>query len=333
MRPLFALTTLLAAVAGLTFCSSLQAGSAVFMADGKTVLACPHEGAALWSVSTTDGKTTVLDLGKALDGGDLIAISQGAEGKIWLATAQKLFLWKPGSDTAEKVLVIEKGGIQDIQWNPATGDLFLECYGEDVADTTQPHLKALRKGTKELIKAEDAPMMFASTFDAEGRMYFSSDSDLWAGLPDTENDVVSLTAWRAAPLAVLQYDAGSPGSSFTLMDLACAGKSLFMVVSNEVEAMLVQMTKPQVHLGPESPLEKLPIGVPASWKQAAATLQSLKEVPVTGAVSTIFHLCASPDGSQVFFLAYADEDGRRTFRLLDVKTGKIKILAEAPGEG
>ncbi|QIF04085.1 hypothetical protein [Roseimicrobium sp. ORNL1] len=42
------------------------------------------------------------------------------------------------------------------------------------------------------------------------------------------------------------------------------------------------------------------------------------------------HRCSSPDETKVFFFAQSDEDGNKTFRLLDVKTGKIRVLGEAP---
>ncbi|HSI62918.1 MAG TPA: hypothetical protein VLE43_07355 [Candidatus Saccharimonadia bacterium] len=331
MRPL-ASVLLAAALCGQSLSTPLSAAEAAFTADGKTVIALPHDGGRLWSVSLADGRTTVLDLSKHIADEDLGSITPAADGQFWLATPKKLFLWKPGNDSLQKVLTLEHGEFMDINWDPASGDLLAETYGGESETDDEFHLKALPKGGTEFVEAKDAPTMFSAVYDAEGRLFFSSESDLWAGLTSVEDDQLSVTAWRAAPLAVLQYEAGNPGSSFTLVDVAPAGKSLLLTVSNEVEALLVQMPKPQVHLGPEGPLEKLPAGVSARWKQAATALQSLKVLPIKDTLATIFNLCTSSDETQVFFLAHSEEDGKKTFRLLDVKSGKIRVLGEAPSE-
>lgn len=332
MRP-FPSLWLVTALCGLVFPMKIQAAEAAFTEDGKTVLACPHLEAKLWSVSLADGKTTVLDLKNTLeDAEDIVCLSRGPGGKFWVATSQKLFLWKPGEDTAQKVVALEEGGIQDINWNPVSGDLIVQTYSEDDAAAVSL-LKSLPKDGKELVDAADAPDMLSASFDAEGRMFFSSDSDLWAGLASISDDTLTLSAWRAAPLSLLLYEDGNPGSSFTLIDVVPTGKSLIMTVSNEVEARLVQIPKPVVGMGPDGALEKVGPGLAAHWKQAAAALQSLKIVPIKDALAAIFTLCSSPDESQVFFTAHSDEDGKQTFRLLDVKTGKIRVLGEAPAEG
>ncbi|QIF04086.1 hypothetical protein [Roseimicrobium sp. ORNL1] len=331
MRPFASLLLLAAAVCGHVFTSPLHAGEAAFTEDGNTVIALPHDGAKIWSISLADGKTTVVDLGKQIEGEDLHSISPAKEGLFWLATSKRLFLWKPGYATARKVLTLEHGEFTDINADPSSGDLLAETFGGESETDSAFHLRALPKGEMELVDAKDAPAMFSAVYDAEGRFFFSSDSDLWAGLTSTVEEGLSLDVWRAAPLAVLQYERNNPGSSFTLMDIAPAGKSLVMTVANEVEAFLVQIPKPSVHLGPEGPLEKLPIGVPARWKQAATVLQSLKVIPIKESLASIFNLCSSADESKVFFLTHSDEDGKKTFRLLDVKTGKIRVLGEAPG--
>jgi hypothetical protein len=325
MRPL-ASALLAAALCGQFTTSPLPAAEAAFTEDGKTVIALPHEGAKVWSVSLAEGKTTVIDLGKQIDGEDLQSISPASEGQFWISTSKKLFLWKPGSDSAKKVLTLEHGELMDINANPASGDLLVEVFGGESETDSAFHLKALPKGETELVDAKDVPAMFSAVFDAEGSFFFSSDSDLWAGLASTVEEGLSLDVWRAAPLAVLQYEANNPGSSFTLMDIAPAGKSLVMTVANEVEAFLVQIPKPGTDM------EKLPAGVSARWKQAATVLQSLKVIPIKESLATIFNLCSSADESKVFFLAHSDEDGKKTFRLLDVKTGKIRVLGAAPGE-
>lgn len=330
MRPLASVLLLAAAVCGHVFTSPLHAGEAAFTEDGNTVIALPHDGAKAWSILLSDGKTTVMDLGKQLEHEDPHSISPAAEGQFWLATSKKLFLWKPGEESVKKVLTLEHGEFTDIHADPASGDLLVEVSGGESETDTEIHLRALPKDETALVDAKDAPAMFSAVYDAEGRFFFSSDSDLWAGLTSTEEEGLSLDVWRAAPLAVLQYERNNPGSSFTLMDIAPAGKSLVMTVANEVEAFLVEVPKPSVHLGPEGPLEKLPIGVPARWKQAATVLQSLKVIPIKESLASISHLCSSADESKVFFLTHSDEDGKKTFRLLEVKTGKIRVLGEAP---
>lgn len=263
---------LVAAVCGHVFTSPLRAGEAAFTEDGNTVIALPHDGAKVWSISLADGKTIVVDLGKQLESEDLHSISPATGRQFWLATSKNLFLWKPGEESVKKVLTLEHGEFTDINADPASGDLLAETFGGESETDTTFHLRALPKGETELVDAQDAPAMFSAVYDAEGRFFFSSDGDLWAGLTITVEEGLSLDAWRAAPLAVLQYERNNPGSSFSLMDIAPAGKSLVMTVANEVEAFLVQMPKPSVHLGPEGPLEKLPIGVPERWKQAATVL-------------------------------------------------------------
>lgn len=332
MKPLASLVCA-AVLGGRLFISTLPAAEAAFSEDGKTVYACANDGGKLWQVVLADGKTTVLDLSPQLQGDGITAISVATDGRLWLATPKKLFLWKPSENSVTKVLDLEHGEFTDINANPATGDLLVQTFGGEEETDDGLHLKVLPKGQTDLAEAAESPAMLSFVFVAEGRLFFSHAGDLWAGLANVEGEAISLSVWRAAPLALPQYDAGNEGSSFTLMDVAPAGKSLVLSFANEVESFLVQMPKPAVHLGPEGPLEKLPVGVAANWKQAASALQSLKVIATGDAVSTLFNLCSSADESKVFFLAHSEEDGKKTFRLLDVKTGKIRVLGEAPGEG
>jgi hypothetical protein len=127
-------------------------------------------------------------------------------------------------------------------------------------------------------------------------------------------------------------ESGDLGGSKILTAIAPIDKSVYLVLQNKVEAELVKLPKP-AKVDPTEPLKGQPGELKASWKRMAATLQSAEVVGFPGDVADISALCVSPDGARVFFLMLSENDGSKKFKVLETKTGKVKVIGEAPGAG
>jgi hypothetical protein len=281
----------------------------------------------IWSVTVADGKTVVVDLAKELGTEEKpVAITHGPKDVLWVATQHAVWQWRPAEGKMEKKATITGDTIEDIAWNPVSDTLFMSGrFGEG---NPVDGFLALRPGEKEAVEVKlSLTPLFAPAFDKEGRMFFRYQDDLWVGGEVSDGDDVEMSAFRVAPLAQLMSESGELGGSKIITGIAPIEKSVYLVLQNKVEAELVKLPKP-AKVDPTEPLKGQPGELKASWKKMAATLQGAEVVPFPGDVADISALCVSPDGARVFFLMLSDNDGSKKFKVLETKTGKVKVVGE-----
>ncbi len=308
--------------------TSACGADAVFTPDGKTVHACPRSGAKLWSISTTDGKATVVDLEKELGAGEeLQAITGGPKGAYWIATRKSVWLWN-ADGKLEKRTTIEGDSIEDLAYNPVSDTLFIS--GRLGENDSVDSFKALRPGEKEPAEVKlSLDPVIVPAFDREGRFHFRHNDDLWVGAEVSDADDVEMSAYRAVPLGHVFSEVGELRASKIISAIVPVEKSLYIALSSKVEAALIKLPKPSIGKGLE-PLAGQPEELKGIWKRMAGALATVQEIPLPGEISSISGLCASPDGARVFFWTQAGESGDTKFHLLDVKTGKIRVMGEVP---
>lgn len=309
--------------------SNIFASEAVFSADGKSVHVCLPGSNKVATVSLADGKATPVDFGKDLGEEETpVALTYGPKGVVWLATQHGVWHWHPAEKKVEKKAAIPGDTIEDIAWNPKTDTLYISGrLGESKTDP----LIALKSGEKETVEVRlGLSTILVPVFDREGRLFFRSDDDLWVGA-ETEptSDEVDLAAYRLAPLSLLWSEHGDLSGSKIISAIAPAEKSVFMALQNRVETDLIKLPKPKGDVSDN--VQAQPTNPKAAWKKTIATLQSAEVTAFPEHVTSIQGLCASPDGLRLFFVVLY-ENGEKTYRLTDLKTGKTKVIGKVADE-
>ena len=307
--------------------TSAFAGEAIFAPDGKAVYVCAGRGANVWNVAVADGKVTEIDFAKDLGADDEIkAITGGPKGTCWIASRLTLWSWSPAEAKLTRRLALKGEEIDDVAYNPATNTLFITGRFGEAAPFAEG-LRALHGTEKEVTEPRlSLDPLVAPVFDREGRFYFRHESDLWVGAEVPGSDDVMFQAFRAVPLGNVFSEAGMKRGSKVIASIAPAGKGLYVVMGSAVEAELIFLPRPTGGKDPGLG----PAGLKEAWKRMAANLQAATTIPVKGTIASISALCASPDGTQVFFQTLDDDNGERKFRLLETKARKIRVLGDVP---
>jgi hypothetical protein len=312
-----------------TSTSSIPAGEAVFSPDGKSVHVCLAGSNKVTTVSLADGKASAVDFGKDLGEEETpVALTYGPKGIVWLATQHAVWHWQPAEKKVEKKAAVPGDTIEDIAWNPKSDTLYIT--GRQ-AESKGDQLVALKPGEKEIVGVKmGLTTILVPAFDREGRLFFRSENDLWVGSEREPNsDEVEMAAYRVAPLAELVSEHDDLSGSKIISGIAPVDKSVFMTLRNRVQTDLVKLPKPKG--SPDDVLEGHPHSLKATWKRMIATLQSAEVSSFPEHVTSIEGLCASPDGARMFFIVFY-ENGEKTYRLMDMKTGKTKVIGKVADE-
>jgi hypothetical protein len=253
-----------------------------------------------------------IDLRKVL-GGPLRDITLSKSGFILCATKSALWAYDPTTGHCVKVIDAPKGLELDQIAYDSSQEIVLAACGED-----DQQLFCLPKNKGHWVPVYDrrsASVEFP-VFARDGQLFFSSHGDLWTGSLEAQTEptipawnaypglhgasgkwpqpmeLANLSACRCAPLAFLET-ANTTSDSTGLYDVAITPHFVYggySRLNGSVDwGSLLRCKRPDT---------TIPDGSSANGKQAIPLLQTFETI----SDKVCLYLCASPDGSLVFYV-------------------------------
>lgn len=317
---MFHIGFLLPALLALSLPAPARAAQSAFSPDGRHVYIADG---TLTDLDLQSGRATPVAIPQEVTGQkvDVIAITGAGAGRLALLTPRWLIEFTPATRQF-KALPAEPGAgldFTDLAWNPADGYLYLTATSP-MASATPPRceLLCLVTATHKLVpvKMRRVDWLQAPVFDARGHFFYSVHGDLWEGgleydetplhaeapagqKPVTFKMPTWLTGERVAPLARLETQVGNSGST-GVYEIAPATDGLIIHtkrIGGSGWGKILRLATPEAE---------------AERKDGEYQdfLRILASARIIGENGTLAQLCASPDGSKVFYRAHAWVGGK-----------------------
>lgn len=231
--------------------AAAHADTAFFSADGKSVTFITRSGDSICTLDTETGKVAKLTLSAGAEKESLTSVCRGGDGEILLTTDTGVYV-HDAKGTRKLAAAPVKGDwpIMDLAAAPAkAGDVgdWLFLSGNDGEEASRRVFYARKPGAKgfEAVFCRRVNKVGAAAFTADGRLFFSAESDLWEGsfTPLGDGDKLVLNGVRIAPLAVLNTDEANSGSMH-VEQVMVAGASLYVRLRGHHMGEIVRLPIP-----------------------------------------------------------------------------------------
>lgn len=302
----------------LPFVTQARASQAVFSKDATHVYLANqdfiHPQPVLVDVDLNAPEQKKIVLTNFMGPQNIEAVSRLPDGRLALLTEGQLWLYDAGKNTCVKFFTAPKHThFYDVACNPADG-AFLICTTMENTESKVDEEEISgslwlsadgKKSARVFMRRVDYGMQ-GIVFDSKGGLHFSVHGDLWDGTlaMDWKNEYhpVVLVAERVAPLATLETYEGTP-EQMGADDTAIAGDWIYTHVrrmggSGWGTMVRLKVTKP----------EKAEGELPLQWKIYGDALRSVEFLEDNPSGS---YLCASEDGTKVFFTTHNDPASAR----------------------
>lgn len=279
---------------------------ACFSADGNSVYLLGHHNIGeVRCLEIKSGESTLLQFEGLKSDDPISAVARGDGNTLLLANSTGI--WESGPDGgATRLLVkLKDFAVWDLVMAPAhakaqAGMILVSGMptGDDAGPSGQTLYAALSgKSTLQEIFCRRVAWVEAPVFDADGRLFYAGDHDLWEGSIYTEEGedfrAGTLNGCRIAPLGMFNTDMGNSGS-MGVKQIAPAGKFLYVKLAGRHMGGLLRLPLlPSPYGNDDEVHPELPQALSLMMKNLAST-----EIVIEGEISA---LAASPDGSRVFY--------------------------------
>lgn len=233
-----------------------QAAEATFSADGKSIYLLPlSESRSVYKIDPSAKKHLTLQPIKNLGEDTIHAIARNPQGEILLCTGKAIWTWSGTEAPAKKWLDLpQKFDCIDLSCTLApgtvpSGTVFLHGTQEGENQFSLLTWSAQKKKWLGVFCRRNEPYSAPQT-NANGRMFFAGDRDLWEGsmiMEAADDDDItiagSIEGCRIAPLAMLNADSGNSGA-MVVGEVVAAGSQVFSLLEGRHMGALLQTPAP-----------------------------------------------------------------------------------------
>lgn len=316
------------------------AADAAFSSDGLHVYCIVNGKLVIEDIQLKPkepGENPTFDLTSSLEKDvRLVSINRIEDGKFLLGTNKALYHWKPGGEPEKVEPVLEGYNFGDVAVSVAPKVLLAPSFTDDEDNQTEA-LLCRRADDEKLMTDEGLPVtMLSPVFDGGGKMFFGIESALYAGVWTSEKDEpVTFTGWPLLPLDVASLDNGTSSDQLTIEGIAPAGKWLYVALGSDVDVLFVRLPKPVFDAKSSKPEQEASATRKQRWNRFSKVLSTVEVIGSEDQpyFSSMRALCASPDGSTVFYAGVPVlHPEREEYWTRSVKTGEQKSLGDRPLE-
>lgn len=321
-----------------------MAGDAFFSQDGRTVtIGLGNALPGLVKIDLDTGMVTEAPLPAELQDEYIDSVARGAEGETLFLAKDAVWVWVPGAATPVRRVCATAPveGASDLfvataPGTPLTDYLFITGWESDDTGGSATFFGRKPGGKKFApIFCRRVADARGGVFSAKGRLFFTSNGDLWEGGIQKDDDdsgmerIGTLVGARIAPLAISNTDEGNSGSLF-VRNIAPAGGWIYSQISGRHMAAILR-----------SPMPASPLFAPnqGEFPTVKAQLDAMKESLnkaeiIADDLDEVFGFCAiEVDGPpRVFFCTRTGAEGKGPAMMLWEGVGKPRPIAYFPAE-